>query len=157
MHKIIKKVFSSVFVLCMALTTILTGVKKVNAREPQLAELATTDWKIDEQTNRIGAVLEEIVEADSKKIHIASSSNNGNNPKDQNGYPLIAVNKHTFDLSQEGTIRFDLTANTEVDDIRFGVYLGYNGPGNGMFFGYDAAGWFWQKYQNGDGRRIKQL
>ncbi len=151
MHKIIKKVFSSVFVLCMALTTILTGVKKVNAREPQLAELATTDWKIDEQTNRIGAVLEEIVEADSKKIHIASSSNNGNNPKDQNGYPLIAVNKHTFDLSQEGTIRFDLTANTEVDDIRFGVYLGYNGPGNGMFFGYDAAGWFWQKYQNGDG------
>lgn len=42
---------------------------------------------------------------------------------------------------------FEVTFKTlQADGNRFGFYLGYKDPGSGMFFGFDRAGWYWQKY-----------
>ena len=85
-------------------------------------------------------------------LHIKSAPGNRNNPGTN---PQMVVNPNTFDFSKEGYFSFTLKSNNansnQNDSDRFGIYLGYNTDKNGMYVGYDNGGWFWQKYQNGDG------
>ena len=84
-------------------------------------------------------------------LHLKSGSGNGNSAGDSSQYPAMFVNPKTFDFSQEGYFEFTMSSVSARTDTRFGVYLGYQNPGEGMFLGYDAGGWFWQKYTGGDG------
>lgn len=105
------------------------------------------NWKIDEATKKGG----EICEVNDGWLHMASSAKNGNDAKNKNGYPAVFVNDHAFDFSQPGYFSTKLKTGSEASNTRFGFYLGYKDPGNGLFLGYDAGGWFWQKYKDGKG------
>lgn len=74
-------------------------------------------------------------------LHLKSSVDNGNNPGSK---PAMFVNSKEFDFNKAGY--FDFTLKPANGDGRFGVYLGYNSDKVGMMIGYDAGGWFWQKY-----------
>lgn len=84
-------------------------------------------------------------------IHFVSDASNGNAHNNSAGYPAMFVNPTSFDFTKEGYFEFTLWAGAEPSKTRFGVMLGYDGPGSGMFLGYDTDGWFWQKYTGGDG------
>lgn len=86
-------------------------------------------------------------------LHLKASTGNGNGTTDNTGNPLPAmfVNPNTFDFSKDGYFEATLKSGTTPANTRFGIYLGYKDAGNGMFVGYDTGGWFWQKYQGGDG------
>ena len=105
------------------------------------------NWKIDEATQKGG----ETCEINDGWLHMVSSEKNGNSAGDKNGYPAVFVNGETFDFSKPGYFSTKLKAGSDAGSTRFGFYLGYKDPGNGLFLGYDAGGWFWQKYKDGDG------
>ena len=104
------------------------------------------EWKLDEQCTKGGEKLERVKDS----LNFASGLQNGNTTK-AGGFPAVIVNPHEFDFAKEGYFSFKIKSNSEKKDTRFGVYLGYTDPGNAMFIGYDAYGWFWQKYKDGDG------
>lgn len=105
------------------------------------------NWKIDEATLKGG----ETCEINDGWLHMVSSEKNGNSAGDKNGYPAVFVNGETFDFSKPGYFSTKLKAGSDAGSTRFGFYLGYKDPGNGLFLGYDKDGWFWQKYKDGDG------
>lgn len=84
-------------------------------------------------------------------LHLKADASNGNSHSDASQYPAMFVNPSSFDFSKEGFFSFTTWTGVDPSMNRFGIMLGYNGPGNGMFLGYDADGWFWQKYKGGDG------
>ena len=84
-------------------------------------------------------------------LHLVSDAANSNSHSDKTGYPAMFVNPASFDFTKEGYFEFTLWTAQEASKTRFGVMLGYDGPGTGMFLGYDTGGWFWQKYLDGDG------
>lgn len=84
-------------------------------------------------------------------LHLKAGSGNDNSASNATKYPAVFVNPNTFDFTEAGYFEFDLKPVTTVENARFGVYLQYTDPGNGMFIGYDKGGWFWQKYKDGDG------
>ena len=104
------------------------------------------EWKLDEQCTKGGEKLERVKDS----LNFASGLQNGNTTK-AGGFPAVMINPHEFDFAKEGYFAFKVKSNSEKKDTRFGVYLGYTDPGNAMFIGYDAYGWFWQKYKDGDG------
>ena len=104
------------------------------------------EWKLDEQCTKGGEKLERVKDS----LNFASSLQNGNTTK-AGSFPAVIVNPNEFDFTKEGHFAFKVKSNSEKKDTRFGVYLGYTDPGNAMFIGYDAYGWFWQKYKDGDG------
>lgn len=104
------------------------------------------EWKLDEQCTKGGEKLERVKDS----LNFASGLQNGNTTK-AGGFPAVMINPNEFDFAKEGYFSFKIKSNSEKKDTRFGVYLGYTDPGNAMFIGYDAYGWFWQKYKDGDG------
>lgn len=104
-------------------------------------------WKLDAAT----AKGEEICSVADGWLHLASTINNGNGTSVQAGYPAVFVNDATFDFTKPGFFKTKMKAESDASQTRFGFYLGYKDPGNGLFIGYDKEGWFWQKYQNGNG------
>ena len=104
------------------------------------------DWKLDEQCTKGGEKLERVKDS----LNFASGLQNGNTTK-AGSFPAVMINPNEFDFAKEGYFSFKIKSNSEKKDTRFGVYLGYTDPGNAMFIGYDAYGWFWQKYKDGDG------
>ena len=84
-------------------------------------------------------------------LHLVSDAANSNSHNDKTGYPAMFVNPTSFDFTKEGYFEFTLWTAQEPSKTRFGVMLGYDGPGTGMFIGYDTSGWFWQKYTGGGG------
>ena len=104
------------------------------------------EWKLDEQCTKGGEKLERVKDS----LNFASGLQNGNTTK-AGSFPAVMINPNEFDFAKEGYFSFKIKSNSEKKDTRFGVYLGYTDPGNAMFIGYDAYGWFWQKYKGGDG------
>ena len=104
------------------------------------------EWKLDEQCTKGGEKLERVKDS----LNFASGLQNGNTTK-AGSFPAVMINPNEFDFAKEGYFSFKIKSNSEKKDTRFGVYLGYTDPGNAMFIGYDAYGWFWQKYKDGDG------
>ena len=104
------------------------------------------EWKLDEQCTKGGEKLERVKDS----LNFASGLQNGNGTK-AGDFPAVIVNPHEFDFTKEGHFAFKVKSNSGKKDTRFGVYLGYTDPGNGMFIGYDSLGWFWQKYNGGSG------
>lgn len=88
-------------------------------------------------------------------LHLKASAANGDGTADgtEGGMPAILVNPNNFDFSKDGYFEGTIKDKTSGGNASFGIYLGYKDAGNGMFVGYDADGWFWQKLQNGDGDR----
>lgn len=121
------------------------GVVKKNLRT--LKDGINEGWKIDSVTQKGG----EIVEVRDGMLHLKAGSSNGNSVSDANKYPAVFVNDSTLDFTKPGFFSTKMISTQGVTKDRFGFYIGYNGPGNGLFLGYDAGGWFWQKYQDGNG------
>lgn len=126
---------------------VLRNGKPLVNRDATIKDGINEGWKIDEATKK----GEEAAEVKDDWLHIASGPNNGNDVKNAKGYPAVFVNNSEFDFNQPGFFSTTIKSESGAANDRFGFYLGYNGPGNGLFLGYDAGGWFWQKYQNGDG------
>ena len=106
------------------------------------------EWKLDEQCTKGGEKLERV----KGKLNFASGAQNGNGTTANANFPAVAVNPHEFNFNEEGNFSFKLKNNSQKINSRFGIYLGYTDPGNGMFIGYDSFGWFWQKYKGGTGK-----
>lgn len=103
--------------------------------------VAIGSWMIDAITQK----GEEILEKQDSWIHFKSSSRNGNSESNASEYPAVFVSNKEFNFNEPGS--FEVIFKTlQENGNRFGFYLGYKNPGSGMFFGYDAAGWYWQKY-----------
>ncbi len=106
-------------------------------------------WEQDEATVKgEGSVVEKTEDG---WLHLKAGSGNGNSSGEPSQYPAMFVNPNTFDFAKEGYFEFTLNSVSTKANSRFGIYLGYQNPGNGMFLGYDTGGWFWQKYVGGDG------
>ena len=85
-------------------------------------------------------------------LHLKSTASNGNaaaNPSSSNNWPAVAVWGTDYDFSKAGSFHATIKSPQEGSANRFGFYLGYNDPGNGLFIGYDSGGWFWQTYTGG--------
>lgn len=104
-----------------------------------------SEWTLEDSTGTAS------IEDYGSWVHFASGDKNGNSPTGT--LPAIAVSKTAIDLRQPHAVRATLfSGNTQN---RFGFYLGYKDPGNGLFIGFDSGGWFWQKYAGGDGDYFK--
>ncbi len=106
-------------------------------------------WTIDERTHYEGNTV--VCQSDGKFLHLVAGEDNGNSANDSNDYPAMFLHPKTFDFQKEGFFEFKIWPVSTPTNTRFGVYLDYKSPGDGMFIGYDKQGWFWQKYQGGDG------
>ncbi|KAB7790925.1 endo-alpha-N-acetylgalactosaminidase family protein [Bifidobacterium leontopitheci] len=118
------------------------------------ADAAVNGWSLDPATVQGGETLEAGSGAYVSWTHFKSTAANGNaagNPTADNQYPAIAVYDGTFDFTKPGSLHATIVSPQEATKNRFGFYLGYRGPGDGLFIGYDTEGWFWQKYAGGDG------
>ena len=122
----------------------------VQARTEQreLAEGSYDAWTQDEDTVIGGDSVKELF---GKYLHLVAGSGNGNSHSNASQYPAMFVNPNSFNFDKEGYFEFTLWSALAPSANRFGIMLGYNGPGNGMFLGFDGGGWYWQKYANGDG------
>ncbi|MGN0276843.1 MAG: endo-alpha-N-acetylgalactosaminidase family protein [Hominisplanchenecus sp.] len=116
--------------------------------ELELAEGSYDAWTQDEQTI-IGGAAGNVLYG--KYRHFTAGSGNGNSHSNPSSYPAMFVNPNSFDFDEAGYFDFTYWSGQAASSTRFGIMLGYNGPGNGMFLGFDAGGWYWQKYTNGDG------
>ncbi len=103
-------------------------------------ETTGNPWVQDESTVQGGETNEL---TDDGWIHLASGASNGNSTSGTS-LPAIFINQDVA-FGDEGYISFTMkTVDSSTD--RFGIYLGYQDPGHGLFLGYDSGGWFWQKY-----------
>ena len=82
------------------------------------------------------------------RLHLKAGSGNNNGDK-----PAVFINE-TMSAALRGVDQATGTSFVEVTftpvssaaDSRFGIYLGYQNPAQGLFIGADSGGWFWQKY-----------
>lgn len=81
------------------------------------------------------------------ELYLKSAEGNGHEPV-SNPPALIAVNDE-IQLPENGTISFTLNRIDSNDYARFGILIGYGDSDNNLLIGYDAQGWFWQKFGNG--------
>ena len=139
--------------LCLAMAASMIGTMVPTSLYPVVAhaetagqEASTANAGLDDgirdkwtQDNFMGA--DSVCKVEDGWLHLRSSVDNGNNPGSK---PAMFVNSKEFDFNKAGY--FDFTLKPANGDGRFGVYLGYNSDKVGMMIGYDAGGWFWQKY-----------
>jgi endo-alpha-N-acetylgalactosaminidase len=131
----------------MQTLTNLKSDEDVADRANDTEQTATVQgFTLDSQTVKGGEVLE----ASNNWLHFQSVAANGNSPTDKSQYPAVAVNEGTFDFTQAGEYHAIVKSPQEGTKNRFGFYLGYKNPNSGLFLGFDATGWFWQRY-GGDG------
>ncbi len=126
---------------------VLTKIPSIDAEivdGSTLRDAIVETW-VEEKENKVNE--EANVSVEEEYLHVTSALGNGNNPGTK---PAIFVLDHDFDFKKPGYVSFDLKAK-EPSKARFGIYLGYNTDMNGMFVGFDLAGWFYQKYQEGAG------
>ena len=109
------------------------------AVQAELEDGVNDEWTLE---NKVGD--DAVCAVEDEWLHLKSGVGNGNNPGSK---PAMFVNPTTFDFSKDGYFDFTIkTDATEATNNRFGVYLGYNTDSVGMMIGFDAGGWFWQKY-----------
>ena len=130
-NKQFKKVLSVILSICMLLSIVPSMV---------FAEGSETGWTQDETTNSTGCV-NELVDG---WVHLKSGPNNGNAVTGTNT-PAVFVSD-TMTGGKFGTVNLAIKPVSGPTETRFGVYLNYENPNNGYFIGYDAGGWFWQRY-----------
>ena len=139
--------------LCLAMAASMIGTMVPTSLYPVVAHAETAG----QEASTAKAVLEDgirdkwtqdnlmgfdsVCKVEDGWLHLKSSVDNGNNPGSK---PAMFVNSKEFDFNKAGY--FDFTLKPANGDGRFGVYLGYNSDKVGMMIGYDAGGWFWQKY-----------
>ena len=139
--------------LCLAMAASMIGTMVPTSLYPVVAHAETAG----QEASTAKAVLEDgirdkwtqdnlmgfdsVCKVEDGWLHLRSSVDNGNNPGSK---PAMFVNSKEFDFNKAGY--FDFTLKPANGDGRFGVYLGYNSDKVGMMIGYDAGGWFWQKY-----------
>ncbi|OZG62320.1 serine protease [Bifidobacterium lemurum] len=105
-------------------------------------------WTLDPDVTKGNETLEE----SGDWVHFKSGAGNGNSASNSSQYPAVAINDGSFDFSTEGGIRATIMSPQDCTLNRFGFYLGYDGPGNGLFIGYDLySKWYYQLYVNGEG------
>ncbi|KAB5604783.1 hypothetical protein EHS19_09770, partial [Bifidobacterium jacchi] len=119
----------------------------MTVRRNETAPQSVRGWSLDERTAKGGEILAE----QGDWLRFASASGNGNSASDASKYPAIAVYDKSYDFTKPGSFHATVQSPYSADTNRFGFYLGYDGPGDGLFVGFDRNGWFWQKYQDGDG------
>lgn len=130
-NKQFKKVLSVILSICMLLSIVPSMV---------FAEGEGSGWTQDEATNSTGCV-NELVDG---WVHLKSGPNNGNAVTGTNT-PAVFVSD-TMTGGKFGTVNLAIKPVSGPTETRFGVYLNYENPNNGYFIGYDAGGWFWQRY-----------
>ena len=108
-------------------------------------------WSLDPQTKKGGEVLEK----DSGWYHFKASDKNGNAANNPSKYPAVAINNKEYNFADSGNFATTIRTKEDGTKNRFGFYLGYKDPGNGLFIGFDSGGWFWQTYSNGNGDWFK--
>ena len=139
--------------LCLAMAASMIGTMVPTSLYPVVAHAETAG----QEASTAKAVLEDgirdkwtqdnlmgfdsVCKVEDGWLHLKSSVDNGNNPGSK---PAMFVNSKEFNFNEAGY--FDFTLKPANGDGRFGVYLGYNSDRVGMMIGYDAGGWFWQKY-----------
>lgn len=96
-------------------------------------------WTLDEQTVH----GDEVLQPAEGGTHFKASAQAGNGLT-QDSYPSVAVHESSIDFTKPGAFQTVIVAPNDYN--RFGFYLGYKNPGSGLFLGYDANGWFWQRY-----------
>ena len=116
---------------------------------PRAAAIAAGGWTTDPNTTIDGDILQ--MENGWLHFKAAKGTSNRNSERDAAQYPAVAIKDGTIDLSQPGSYTATVKTPQAGTLNRFGFYLGYKNPGNGLFLGYDAQGWFWQKYENATG------
>ena len=129
-NKQFKKVLSVILSICMLLSIVPSMV---------FAEGSETGWTQDEATDSTGCV-NELVDG---WVHLKSGPNNGN---DATGTTPAVFVSDTMTGGKFGTVNLAIKPVSGPTETRFGVYLNYENPNNGYFIGYDAGGWFWQRY-----------
>lgn len=129
-NKQFKKVLAVILSICMLLSIVPTMV---------FAEGEGTGWTQDPATDSTGCV-NELVDG---WVHLKSGPNNGN--ASTGTTPAVFVSD-TMTGGDMGEIKLAIKTVSSVADTRFGVFLNYTDPNNGMFIGFDADGWFWQNY-----------
>ncbi len=127
----------------------IRDIQSINDEMRELEDGVNDAWYQDEATILGTGSVNELT-ADGWR-HFKGGSGNGNAANNASSYPAAFVHPKTFDFTKAGYFEFDLNQVSSKDESRFGVFLDYKDPGNGMFLGYDKGGWFWQKYTNGDG------
>lgn len=93
--------------------------------------------------------------------HLKAGTGNKNGATDttNNPYPAVFIDKTMSEaLAKVGAdepafLEFTLERISEhaSNYTQFGVYLNYQDPGNALFVGCDAGGWFWQTLTSGNG------
>lgn len=78
-------------------------------------------------------------------LHLKAGSGNGNNP-DPAKNPAVFINKDVTLPDDGGYLDVTLKSEQDGSKNRCGFYINYEAPDKGLFIGYDAGGWFWQRY-----------
>ena len=157
--KVVLRLLSLAMVASMTGTMLPANIQFVSAEDAVVAEktvkeaAALEDGINDAWTLENKADEDAVCAVENGWLHLKSGAQNDNTPS--SGKQLMVVNPNTFDFTKAGYFSFTMKSNNantgQTDSDRFGVYLGYKTAKNGMFVGYDNGGWFWQKYNNGDG------
>lgn len=98
-------------------------------------------WAQDASTQKGG----EICEVADGYLHLKSGSANGNNPS-ATAPPAIFTNGKEYNFDEAGYFEASFKTEQAGRLNRTGIYIGYKDQNHGMFFGYNASGWYWQKY-----------
>ena len=110
---------------------------------------ANDNWTQDEGTVLGEDAVNELVDG---MRHLKAGSQNGNAHNNPASWPAVFVNPNEFDFTAEGFFEFTVNTKANPQHNRFGIFLGYQDPGNGMFIGYDNySKWYWQQYKDGSG------
>lgn len=110
---------------------------------------AVTTEKFNCVTNANG-VINEVKDG---ALHIKSgphNQNNAGNTKDAASAIFKIEKQAPLDFNKEGFVEFDFRSPQAGNKNRFGVFLGHSEFRKGLFIGYNADGWYWQKYATGD-------
>lgn len=152
-RKQLSRIVSMVLAVALVVTMAPANLVNVRAEETAAKEQTVLADGINDAWTKENVVGNDAVCAvENGWLHIKAGVGNGNNPGSN---PAMFVNPNTFNFNEAGYFEFTMKSNntnsSQTDSDRFGVYLGYNTDQNGMFIGYDNGGWFWQKYQGGNG------
>ena len=156
--RVLSMLLATSMVLAQAVGTLAFTPMSVQAEENaepirgEVTDEVNAAWAQDEATRK---GEDSICVAEDGWLHLKASAANGNGTADsaENALPAVFVNPNNFDFSKDGYFEAAIKSGTPASETEFGIYLGYTDAGNGMFIGYDADGWFWQKYQNAEGER----
>ncbi len=142
----IKRLFCLFLALCITLNVpmpLQTNYVRAEEGENVIYEDGIIDnWEQDASTIKGGEACEI---TDDGWLHLKAGTSNGNNPS-QTAPPAIFISDKAYDLSKEGFFETTIKTIQAGKYNRIGFYLGYKDQNTGMFFGYNASGWYWQKY-----------